>query len=83
MQVLGYDGAKRRKGAKVHAAADTLGHLLALHVTPAHPASVRFITRYNSAALMASIAKWSQIARFVPQDAQRDHCMCACSLLSA
>src|SRR5215207_7184666 len=31
----GYDGAKRKKGAKVHAAVDTLGHLLALHVTPA------------------------------------------------
>ena len=30
-----YDGAKRRKGSKVHAAVDTLGHLLALHVTPA------------------------------------------------
>lgn len=32
----GYDGAKRRKGAKVHIAVDTLGHLLALHVTPAN-----------------------------------------------
>jgi transposase len=31
----GYDGAKKRKGAKVHAAVDTLGHLLALVVTPA------------------------------------------------
>ncbi len=31
----GYDGAKRKKGSKVHAAVDTLGHLLALHVTPA------------------------------------------------
>jgi hypothetical protein len=31
----GNDGAKRRKGSKVHAAVDTLGHLLALHVTPA------------------------------------------------
>jgi transposase len=31
----GYDGAKRRKGSKVHAAVDTLGLLLALHVTPA------------------------------------------------
>jgi transposase len=31
----GYDGAKRRKGTKVHIAVDTLGHLLALHVTPA------------------------------------------------
>ena len=32
----GYNGAKRRKGSKVHIAADTLGHLLALHVTPAN-----------------------------------------------
>ena len=31
----GYDGAKRRKGNKVHLAVDTLGHLLALHVTAA------------------------------------------------
>ena len=31
----GYDGHKRRKGSKVHAAVDTLGHLLALVVTPA------------------------------------------------
>ena len=32
----GYDGYKRRKGSKTHAAVDTLGHLLALHVTPAN-----------------------------------------------
>ncbi len=32
----GYDGHKRRKGSKVHAAVDTLGHLLALVVTPAN-----------------------------------------------
>jgi transposase len=32
----GYDGAKRRKGSKVHLAVDTLGHLLALHVTAAN-----------------------------------------------
>ena len=31
----GYDGAKRKKGSKVHAAVDTLGHLLALRVTSA------------------------------------------------
>jgi transposase len=31
-----YDGAKRKKGSKIHAAVDTLGHLLALHVTPAN-----------------------------------------------
>ena len=32
----GWDGAKRRKGSKVHLAVDTLGQLLALHVTPAN-----------------------------------------------
>src|SRR5581483_5394317 len=32
----GYDGAKRRKGSKVHAAVDTLGLLLSLHITPAN-----------------------------------------------
>jgi len=31
----GYDGAKRKSGSKLHLAVDTLGHLLALHVTPA------------------------------------------------
>ncbi len=32
----GYDGAKKRKGSKVHMAVDTLGHLLALQVTAAN-----------------------------------------------
>jgi transposase len=32
----GFDGHKKRKGSKVHAAVDTLGHLLALVVTPAN-----------------------------------------------
>jgi transposase len=32
----GYDGAKRRRGSKVHIAVDILGHLLALHVTAAN-----------------------------------------------
>ena len=31
----GYDGHKRTRGSKLHAAVDTLGHLLALRVTPA------------------------------------------------
>ncbi|PYD77350.1 IS5 family transposase [Komagataeibacter sucrofermentans] len=31
----GYDGAKRKRGSKLHMAVDTLGYLLALHVTPA------------------------------------------------
>lgn len=31
----GFDGAKKRKGSKVHAAVDTLGHVITLLVTPA------------------------------------------------
>ncbi len=32
----GFDGHKKTKGSKVHMAVDTLGHLLAVHVTPAN-----------------------------------------------
>ena len=32
----GYDGHKRRNGSKTHVAVDTLGYLLALHVTSAN-----------------------------------------------
>ena len=32
----GYDGHQKRKGAKVHLAVDTLGHLLATHVSAAN-----------------------------------------------
>jgi transposase len=32
----GYDGAKKRRGRKVHMAVDSLGHLLALYVTAAN-----------------------------------------------
>ena len=32
----GYDGYKRKRGSTVHMAVDTLGHLLAVHVTPAN-----------------------------------------------
>ena len=34
----GYDGYKKKNGSKTHIAVDTLGHLLALHVTPANEA---------------------------------------------
>ena len=34
--VLGYDGAKKKNGSKVHIAVDTLGNLLALKVTAAN-----------------------------------------------
>lgn len=32
----GYDGYKRKNGSKVQVAVDTLGHLLAVHITPAN-----------------------------------------------
>ncbi len=35
-QRAGYDGYKKRKGSKTHLAVDTLGMLLAVHVTPAN-----------------------------------------------
>lgn len=41
----GYDGAKRKSGSKVHLAVDTLGHLLALHVTPADVDHRAVVTR--------------------------------------
>ncbi len=45
-----YDGAKRRKGSKIHIAVDTLGHLLALRVTPADEQD-----RAQVAALLAEV----------------------------
>ena len=46
----GYDGYKRRKGSKIHLAVDTLGHLLALLVTPANAQD-----RAQVAALAAAV----------------------------
>ena len=46
----GYDGHKKRKGRKTHAAVDTLGHLLALVVTPANAQD-----REQVAALAAAV----------------------------
>ncbi len=46
----GYDGHKKRKGRKTHAAVDTLGHLLALVVTPANAQD-----RAQVAALAAAV----------------------------
>jgi transposase len=48
----GYDGYKRKKGSKVHAAVDTLGHLLALKVTAANEQE-----RAQVAALMEEVQK--------------------------
>jgi transposase len=46
----GYDGHKRKKGSKTHMAVDTLGHLLALIVTPANEQE-----RAQVAALAAAV----------------------------
>ena len=55
----GYDGAKRKKGSKVHAAVDTLGQLLALYVTPANEqdrAQVRQLAQQVQAATGETVA---------------------------
>jgi transposase len=46
----GYDGHKKRNGSKIHAAVDTLGELLVLHVTPANASD-----RAQVAALAAEV----------------------------
>ncbi len=50
----GYDGAKRRKGSKIHAAVDTLGHLLALHATPANAQDRTQVARLAAAVQQAT-----------------------------
>lgn len=51
----GYDGAKRKRGSKVHMAVDTLGHLLALHVTPADVGDRQAVARLAADIQDASI----------------------------
>ena len=61
----GFDGHKKRKGSKVHAAVDTLGHLLAVKVTAANEqdrAQVKDLTQ----AVQATTGENVQIA-FVDQ----------------
>jgi transposase len=61
----GYDGHKRRKGSKVHVAVDTLGHLLALRVTPAN-AQDRDQVAALAAAVQAATGETVEVA-FVDQ----------------
>jgi transposase len=61
----GYDGAKKRKGSKVHMAVDTLGHLLALLVTPAD-AQERDQVRQLAAAVQEATGQSVEVA-FVDQ----------------
>jgi transposase len=57
----GYDGFKRRKGSKTHAAVDPLGHLLALHVTPAN-AQERAQVGILAAAVQAATGDHVEVA---------------------
>ena len=50
----GSDGAKRKRGSKLHMAVDTLGHLLALHVTPANHDDRAEVGRLAEAIQMAT-----------------------------
>jgi hypothetical protein len=62
----GYDGNKRRKGSKVHLAVATLGHLLALLVSPQRPAVPRSserpaASRDHWAVGRPSVRNWSPV----------------------
>ena len=57
----GWDGAKRKNGSKLHAAVDTLGHLLAAHVTPAD-AQDRAQVECLAAAVQAATGENVEIA---------------------
>jgi transposase len=61
----GFDGHKKRKGSKVHIAVDTLGHLLALAVTPANEQD-RAQVGQLAQAVQAVVAEPVQLA-FVDQ----------------
>ena len=50
----GFDGHKKRKGSKVHVAVDTLGHLLALKVTPANEQDRRQVGELTEAVQEAT-----------------------------
>jgi transposase len=61
----GFDGHKKRKGSKVHVAVDTLGHLLAVAVTPANEQD-RAQVKQLAQAIQAVVEEPVQVA-FVDQ----------------
>ena len=61
----GFDGHKKRKGAKVHVAVDTLGHLLALKVSPANEQDRQQVAQLAQ-AVQATTGEFVQVA-FVDQ----------------
>lgn len=81
----GYDGYKRKKGSKVHAAVDTLGNLLALKVTAANEQErLRLPTlRLMFRRLPANTLRWPMWIRDIPERnpqrrrlAGRNHSLC-------
>jgi transposase len=71
----GYDGHKKKRGSKVHMAVDTIGHLLALLVTPANEQERAQV--YELSERVQEVANDSVDLAFVDQgftgeDAQRD-----------
>lgn len=50
----GYDGHKKRNGSKIHIAVDTLGHLLALVVTPANEGDRNQVAALSQAVQQAT-----------------------------
>jgi transposase len=57
----GYDGAKRKKGTKIHVAVDTLGHLLTLHATSADEQDRAQVARL-AAAVQAATGETVELA---------------------
>ena len=67
----GFDGHKKRKGSKLHAAVDTLGHLLALAVTPANEQDRAQVGQLTQ-AVQAVVEKPVEVA-YVDQGYTGDH----------
>lgn len=67
----GYDGYKRKKGSKIHIAVDTLGLLLAAHVTPANEQERAQVKELSEAVQEAT--QQSVKVAFVDQGYTGDH----------
>ena len=65
----GYDGYKRKKGSKVHAAVDTLGHLLALKVTAANEQERAQVADWPKPCrrLRGTMSKWHLSIKATPE----------------
>jgi hypothetical protein len=67
----GYDGAKRKKGSKVHAAVDTLGNLLALHVSPASEQEREHVGRLAQEAVQEATGESVELATAIRATLER------------